>query len=517
MKKLLSLILLAVLLTFASAVASAEAPVRDSIVLAEMSEWWGLDVTQLDGSAFTQGLIGDPLVTMDNEGNIGPLIASEVVVSEDGKTITLTIPEGMYFASGEQLEPEDVIASLERIQKVSPFASQYSTITSMEEDGRNVILHVDHYSADLYAAMANSFTTVMDKAELEAKTDDELLWDCHPYGAYSYEEYVSGSHVVLKRNPGYVTYNPYVENKGAAYIDEITIRFISEDFTLAQEINAGNVNYAMGVSTACADQITRENAVVENRQAIPNVTYIEFNLTDPVAGDDAVRLAFAHAINREELASLVNNTIDPSYCYVTEKVRNHNADYEAHYRETFPFDIEKAKAILDEAGWVDTDGDGIREKDGQTLNIDFVLGGVEPDQTIAQGLQIQLYEAGIMLNLNIQEDNYHYEVMANGEFQAGFSRFGTADPVLLMQWVLNYFPSFEYVGGEQAFFDAVTAMAVEPDAAKRTEMIYDLEKICNETQLIIPLYTTTTTTVRDEDLANPVFLGNGFVYFNDMK
>ena len=517
MKKLLSLILIALLALPLTVAAQAEAPVRESIVLAEMSEWWGLDVTQLDGSSFTQGLIGDPLVTLDGEGNMGPLIASEVVVSDDGHTITMTFPEGMYFASGEQLEPEDVIASIERIKEVSPFASQYATITSMEEDGRNVIFHVDHFSADLYAALANSFTTVLDKAEIEAKSDDELLWDCHPYGAYTCEEYVAGSHAVLKRNPGYVTYNPYVENKGAAYIEEITLRFISEDFTLAQEVNAGNVNYAMAISTACADQITRENAVIENRQAIPNVTYIEFKLDDPVAGDDAVRLAIAHAIDRDELASVVNNTIDPSYCYVTEKVRNHNADYEAHYRETFPFDLDKANSILDEAGWVDTDGDGIREKDGQTLNLHFVLGGVEPDQTIAQDLQLQLYKIGVMLDLDIQEDNYHYEVMMNGDFQAGFSRFGTADPVLLLQWVLNYFPSFEYVGGEDEFFAAVDAMASEPDAAKRTEMVYDLETICNETQLIIPLYTTTTTTVRDEDLANPAYLGNGFVYFNDMK
>lgn len=517
MKRMLSLLLTALLILSVGQVALADEVVRDSIVMTEMSEWWGLDVTQLDGSSFMQTLIGDAPVSLDGNGEMGPLIASEVKVSDEGHTITLTFPEGMYFASGEQLEPEDVIASLERIQKVSPFASQYSTITSMEADGRDVILHVDHYSSDLYAALANSFTTIMDKDELEAKSDDELLWDCHPYGAYSCEEYVPGSHAVLKRNPGYVTYNPYVENKGPAYIEEITIRFISEDFTLAQEINAGNVNYAMAVSRACADQVARENAVVENRQAIPSVNYIEFNLTDPVMSDPAVRLAFAHAINREELASLVNDTVAPAYCYVTEKVRNHNADYEAHYRETFPFDLEKAKALLDEAGWVDTDGDGVREKDGQTLNVDFVLGGVEPDQTIAQGLQLQLFEAGIMLNLNIQDDNYHYEVMANGEFQAGFSRFGTADPVMLMQWVLNYFPSFDFVGGEEAFMAAVDAMATEQDSAKRTEMIYDLEEICNETQLIIPVYTTTTTTVRDDDLTGPLFLGNGFVYFNDMK
>ena len=163
-------------------------------------------------------------MTLDENGNMGPNIASEVTVSEDGSTITMTFPEGMYYASGEQLEPEDVIASMERIQKNSHFAFQYATITSMEADGRNVVFHVDHFDAGLYAGLAGSFCTVMDKAELDAKTNDGLLWDCRPYGAYSVKEYVPGSHAVLQRNPAYVTHNPYVENKGAALIEEITIR-----------------------------------------------------------------------------------------------------------------------------------------------------------------------------------------------------------------------------------------------------------------------------------------------------
>ncbi len=518
MKRIISMLLTVLLLVpFACPAAMASDVTRDSIVIAEASEWWGLDVTQLDGSAFAQTLIGDSLVTLDKDGNMQPNICSAITVSEDGLTITMTFPEGSYFASGEQLEPEDIVASLERIQKVSPFASQFSTISSMEVSGRDVIFHLDHYSADLYSALSSGFMSVMDKDELEAKSDDELLWDCHPYGQFAIKEYVQGSHVVLTRNPGYVTYNPYVDNKGASAVQEVTVRFITEEFTMAQEFNSGNIQLVMNISANGADQITAANAVRENVVSIPSVNYLEMNLTDPVAADAAVRQAIGLAINREELCEICNNVITPSYSYVTENVRNFNESWAKNYKENYCNDLERAKQVLEEAGWVDTDGDGIREKDGQTLTINYVLGNLLPDTTVAQALQLQLYEAGIMLNLDIQEDSYHYEMLANGDFQMGMSRFGTADPILLLQWALNYFPSFEYVGGEEAFFEAIDQIASNPNPEERTEAIYPLEELLGDSYLVIPLFTTSQIVVYADDVTPPTYMGNGSVFFNDMK
>ncbi len=517
MKRIIAaLVSLVMLLSIAPAALAADVS-RDSFVIASPNEWWGLDVTQLDGTAFAQNLIGDALVILDQNGDMQPNMCSAVTVSDDYLTITMTFPEGSYFASGEQLEPEDVVASIERIQKVSPFASQYETITSMEIDGRDVIFHLDHYSADLYSALASTFTTVMDKAELESKTDDELLWDCHPYGMFSIKEYVQGSHLVLTRNPGYVTYNPLVENKGASAIQEITVRFITEEFTMAQEFNAGNVQLITSISSNGADQVTAANAVKATVVATPSVNYLELNLTDGLMSDYTIRQAIGLAINREEFCEICNNIIEPAYSYITERVRNYDSTWAEKYKAEYCNDAEKAKQLLEDAGWIDTDGDGIREKDGQMLTIDYVLGNVIPDTTVAQALQLQLYEVGIMLNLNIQEDSYHYELLANGEFQMGASRFGTADPVLLMQWALNYYPSYEYVGGEEAFFAAVSEISANPNSDERTAAFYPLEELLGASYLVIPLYTTSQIIIYADDVTAPLYAGGGAVYYNDMK
>lgn len=519
MKRMLCMLLTAVmLLALACPAVAEEAALRERFVMVEGSEWWGLDVTQLDGSATAQGLIGDSLVTLDEQGNMLPCIASAVNVSEDGLTITMTISEGMYYASGEQVEPEDVVASLTRIQEISPFGTQLACIESMEVSGRDVILHLSTFSSDLATALAGSFVTIMDKAELDAKTDDELLWDCHPYGMYAIKEYVQGSHVTVVRNPGYVTYNPYVENKGAALIEEITVRFISEEFTAAQEANLGNVNYIVSISPNGASQITSENMVVEQVAGTPQINYLEFNLDDPVTGDINVRKAIALAIDREALAEQCNGSIVPAYSFILESVLNHNAQWAEYYKANYCNNKEEAVRLLEESGWVDTDGDGIRDKDGQPLSILFIASNIEsPDTIVAQALQIQLMEIGVWLQIDFHEDSYHYEVLEAGEFQMGLERFGWSEPVMLFQWAFCWPNNLEYAGGLDAYLALVDQIAKNPNAEERTALVYECEKILGENIIDVPLFDGTSIAVYGSDVVPPVYMENGSVYFNDMK
>ncbi len=524
MKRIFSLILAVVMLLTISAFASAEdEAILDSMVVAEQSsEWWGADVTQLDGTSYFQSLMGEPLCVKDAEGNLLPNICSEVSVSDDYLTITVTIPEGMYFYNGEQVEPEDVIASLKRIQEISPFSANYAAFVGFEEDGRNVILTLDHYSTDAYNALTESFMTVLDKDEIESKTDEELYWDCHPYGMYYLKDYVAGAYVVLERNPGFKCYNPFVENQGPALIQEVTVRFIQEEFTLAQEFNAGNIQYIAGLSAEGVAQLDQNKAVVDLKLTNPNVNYIEMKLDDDVIGDEVLRKAIALAINREELCELYNGIPIPAYSFATSSVINYNAQAAEEYKAEFCNDVEKANALLDEAGYVDSDGDGIREKDGMPLMIKFVYGQTPFDTIISQGLQIQLLEnIGIYLDLNEQEDNFHYESLANGDFQMGMSRFNTPDPVMLFQWVLCYFPSFDYLGdygcdGEEAYMALCDDMAQTADPEARTAMVYDLEKIVCDSVLVIPVFTNRNNIVYAQGVTPGIYLGDGQVFFNDL-
>lgn len=76
-------------------------------------------------------------------------VCTDWQVSEDGKTATFTVPEGMYYSTGEQVEPEDVVASIQHGLDVSPYSDGYSNIESMDVDGRQVTLHLSEFRSDM--------------------------------------------------------------------------------------------------------------------------------------------------------------------------------------------------------------------------------------------------------------------------------------------------------------------------------------------------------------------------------
>ena len=106
-------------------------------------EWYGLDAFQLDETAGAGGLVASAPFQWNPETNeLEDNVCTDWAVSEDGKTATFNVPEGMKYSTGEQVEPEDVVASIQHGLEVSPYADGYSNIESMDIDGRQVTLHL---------------------------------------------------------------------------------------------------------------------------------------------------------------------------------------------------------------------------------------------------------------------------------------------------------------------------------------------------------------------------------------
>ena len=494
-----------------------EAAARETLVLAESSEWWGLDTTLLDGSSFTQGLVADPLVVLDENGNMEPCLASAVEVSEDGLTITLTIPKGMYYASGEEVLPEDVVASLTRFQAVSPFSTNLKPLASMEVDGDNVILHLSEYTSDIAVTLAGSFVTVQDKDVLDASTDDDLLWGAQPYGMYYLTDYVPGPHVELARNPYYITHNPNVSNKGAAQVEKVTVRFISEEFSMANAMNVNDIQAIFDISADGLTQITREDITVNRTSSIPAIDYLEFNISSEKLSDIKVREALAIAIDRQALADINAGMVIPAWSIITEKVINHSAEFAQYYQETYPTNVEKAKQLLAEAGWADTDGNGYLDKDGEELKLKIVANDGATERNTVQSLQIQYKEIGVNLEIEMFANYYHYDVIFQGDYDIGLEHFGWNEPILTLNMVFTDPQNLIACGQEASFYDTVALASHTPDSKARTALIYDAEKILSDYMLTVPLYTAETNFVFANDVSGIEIVGNGAIYFNDMK
>jgi ABC-type transport system substrate-binding protein len=489
---------------------------RTSITLAESSQWWGADCVLLDGTSFGQCLIQEPLVALDDDGNMVPAIAEAINVSEDGLTITLTIPKGMYFASGEELLPEDVKASLDRFKAVAPFADNLAAVESIDIDGQDVILKLSEFSSDISCTLSGTFITVQDKDVLDSTSDDDLLWGARPYGPYYISEYVEGSHVVLTRNDKYWTNNPNVKNKGPLKYEQITVRFIPEEFTMANALNIDDIQGTYSLSLDGVAQLTRSDVDVKTFVNIPNINYIEFNCHDGLMTDRELREAIVLLCDRDRIKEDNSDRVIPAYSFVTEGIPNKSDEFESYFMNNYNTNVPAAKQKLEDLGWADSDGDGYLDKDGQTLELLIVANDDVIENNTCQSLQIQFKEAGVKLNIETYADYGHYDVIAEGNYDLGLEHFGWQEPVLLLQYALSDEANFDVFGITDEYFENVSKVQHTVDYDERTQYVDTAEHYLADNWITCPLYTDMTTMVFTPATEGIIFQPSGMVYHNDM-
>ena len=479
------------------------------------SEWRGLDTYQLDETAGAQGLSSSALFQWDPETNsMVDNVCTDWQVSEDGKTATFTVPEGMYYSTGEQVEPEDVVASIQHGLDVSPYSDGYSNIESMDVDGRQVTLHLSEFRSDMQYYFCAGFVTVIDKDELDTMTNEELMWGCHPYGMYALAEdgYVSGSEVKLVKNEGFSCSNPLVENQGAGHFENVSVRFNVEEFTQTEDLKAGNVDLIMSITEAQKIDLEGDDTIVLADTTYPNIDYFEMNTDSPIFSDVNVRTALALSIDREALVDVVDGMIAPAYSMITESMQNYNADTAEWFKANLANDKERAMELLEESGWVDSDGDGIREKDGETLT--FTWYAWTDSTTIPEAMAEQLREVGFDMQIETLDWNYVYESINADDYDAGIEWLSWAEPMLIFN---ACYYDLNAPGNTDQYYADVEAAATTIDTDARTELVGDLQMHLFENVNMIPMYSELSFTAMNADLQGFNVLADGTAPLNDLS
>ena len=479
------------------------------------SEWYGLDTFQLDQSSGGQSFVSATLFTWDADNStIVDNVCTDWTVSEDGTYVTFNVPEGLTYSTGETVEPEDVKASLEHGLEVSPYCDGYSNISSIDIDGRQVKLNLSEYSSAMEYYFCTDFICLIDKDELDTMTDEELMWGCHPYGPYALAEdgYVSGSEVNLVRNDNYKCYNPLTENQGPWHFETVKFRFNVEDFTATEELENGTVDFLMTVSKEQRLELEGHEGVTVVNASYPSVNYFEMNTDVPVFSDINVRKAVALAIDREAIVEITEGAVSPAYSFIYDTVQCFSQDAYDWFKANLANDKEKAKQLLDEAGWVDTDGDGIREKDGQKL--EFTMDSWSSWSTITQAMANQLLEVGIQMDIEVIDWNYINENIQNDDYEAGLEGLAWAEPILLLN-MAYYDP--DAPGNDAEYQDLIKACQTETDSQARVQKVYDAQMHIFENVTLIPLFGDNDYDAMRSDLKGYVVNADGTTTLNDLR
>ncbi len=379
-------------------VTDKEADTTKDLVFAS-AEWGGIDTAQLTSICNSHNFVADSLFYREIDGTLTPNIAKSYTVSPDGLTVTVELPDDLRFHDGTPVMQNDVKRSFEWVKEKSPFAGDFESVQSVEVNGNNVIFHLSAPSPTFLFSLGSIYMPVIKADDIDSKTPDEMLWGCTIYGAYYVDEYVSGSHVTLKKNSYYKTYNTHVENKGPTNIDTITVRFITDPFALVQGILSGEIAQVDGITPDQLSELSGNSDIAAEWIEAPNVIRLRLNNDYELFKDPEVRQAMMLLIDRAKICGYAEGLCSPAYAYCVSGMTDYNPAAEEYFKANHCDDAERALQILSDKGWKDSDGDGYLDRNGKKF--EFTLSFANNIlQNLAEILYIEFKSQGIQMNIN---------------------------------------------------------------------------------------------------------------------
>jgi peptide/nickel transport system substrate-binding protein len=456
---------------------------------------------------FVSRLINEPLLLVDHDFNLVPGLLAEVPtlenggISEDFQTYTLRMRDGVKWDDGEPVTMRDMVFTWQWL--IDPENVAYAThgwedVESIDvsDDGLTAVVRLKAPSM-LWLSRAIIDQGLMPEAGM-TRLGSKAAWNRSPVsnGPFSFKEWVVGDHLTFVRNPDYF--------RGPAYLDQIVIKVIPDTNALLAQQIAGDTMITIDFDESALPQLLRAQGLNVITTDWPYMERIFLNVTNPpatwdphpVLSDINVRKALALSLDRQT----VIDTVYSGYGSLAVNELQGGPWFNEEL-EPYPFDPEEAKRVLDAAGWVDTDGDGIREKDGVRLSLTYSTTAGHRAREATQAI-FQQNAADVGIELNIE--NYQSAVFFGGFNGVLFGRkydiaqFGngifTLDPNLGYWYHSKNTATHERPSGNAAtgWSDAeVEALldeyerGVNPERAR--EILDEVQKRIQDAYIVIPL------------------------------
>ena len=322
------------------------------------------------------GLIFTPLLNNDEKGNPIPNVADKWDISEDKKTYTFKLKEGIKFSNGDELTADDVAFTYTTLCDPSYDGSRSNAVEDLDgykqyRDGNDKSVRgikvIDKNTISFTFSEPNSSAIykfnhgIMPKSVYDfPKGNIQKVKDLFskPVGAGPYKlvEHKQGQEVVLERNDNYFKGQPKIKNM---------VLKVTNGKTNLQELMSGNIDIEeIGIKPESVQQLQSAGFLNLDVCLDNGYNYIGWNLNNEKFKDKKVRQALTYGFNRKAFtdsyykgyAEVINGPILPMSWAYTDDLNK------------YEYNVEKANELLDEAGWK-IGSDGIREKDGEKLSI----------------------------------------------------------------------------------------------------------------------------------------------------
>ena len=418
-------------------------------------------VPSLSQGAGTQEIlfnIYEGLIKPDSEGNLVPAVASDFTMSEDGLTYTFTLRDGIKFHNGNPVTVADVKYSIDTCAGLNggePVISAFSNVESVETpDEQTIIITLKESSSSFLAILASVEAAIVpaDVADLQT----------NPVGTGPYK-FVSRSlqeNVILQR------FDEYWGEP--AHIQDITLKVFADADSIVMNLEGGAVDMVARVSTTQAAELSDNFEVIEGTMNLVQAVYLN-NKVAPF-DNEKVRQALCYAVNKQEILDFVSDgkgtpvgsSMFPAFgkYYIDE------------LNDIYTTDVEKAKALLAEAGYADGFSFTMKVPSNYQQHVDTA-------QVVAE----QFKQIGVTANIELIEwETWLSDVYQGRDFEAtlvGVDASTLTAGAMLSRFrsdAHNNFMNFNNADYDVAYANALAAEAVSDDE-KATEYYKECETI----------------------------------------
>lgn len=428
-------------------------------------------------------------------------------ISADQKTITFKLKPDLKWADNQPITSADVLFTWQAVideKTASPYASDFQLVKKAETPDP-LTFSVTYNQA--YAPALDSWAglQILPKHLLQGQDLHTTAFVRKPVGSnyYKLDSWAHGEHIKLSRNANSVL--------GQPEIDQLITRIIPDNSAQFLELMADNIDL-MGLDPIKYSRIVPARPELQQKLALykelgNSYTYMGFNLKHKPFDDIRVRHAINYAIDKQEI-------IDGVYLGLGINIAS---PYKPGTRWSnpaltpYPYDPAKAKALLKAAGFIDSNNDGVLERDGKPFAFEIVTNQNKEREKTAVLIQRRLKEVGIDVRIRaIEWASFISRFIKTGDFDVVVLGWGLGlDPDQYNIWHSSQQApgQFNFIGYHNPTIDTLLEQGrLEMDADKRMKIYHEFARVLLEDSPVIYLsagYGLTAIHKRVKGIDNP--------------
>ena len=348
------------------------------------------------------------LVKPTSDGGFIPAVASDYTISDDAKTYTFTLRDGITFHDGTPVTIEDVKYSIDRYAEIQGESSAFSSLVDSVEvqDDKTLVVNLKESYSEFLPMMTIAIIP---------KSNEDPAGNPIGTGPFKYVSYTPGQNLELEKYDGYW-------QESVPSLDSVEFKFIADVDTAFVELQAGTIDILKYLTSAQAETLGDDYNIVQGSMNLVHAMYLN-SAYEPLSKTE-VRQALCYAVDRDA----INNFIfgGKSHIIGSHMIPAMSKYYEPEAETVYSYDPEKAKELLADAGYADGFDLEITVPSSYSQHVDS-----------AQIIADELSQVGVNVTLNqVEWSTWLQDVYKGGNFQATVIGFdGTLAP---SDWLKKY-------------------------------------------------------------------------------